>query len=59
MNFVHDLTSLPVNPIVIACSTEELQFLKGGGAWEGARDGWVKAQEWMKGRRAFQWKIKI
>lgn len=45
MNFVHDLTSLPVNPIVIACSTEELQFLKGGGAWEGARDGWVKAQE--------------
>lgn len=53
MNFVHDLISLPVNPIVVACSAKELQFFKGGGAWERASDGWVKAQEGMKGGRAF------
>lgn len=44
-NIVHDLIYVPVNPIVIACSTKELQFFKGGGAREGASNGWVKAQE--------------
>lgn len=52
-NVVNDLMSLPVNPIVIACSTKELEFFEGGGAWEGASNGWVKAQEWMKGSGAF------
>lgn len=45
MNFVDDLIYLPVNSIVIACSTKKLQFFKGGGAWEGASDGGMKAQE--------------
>lgn len=37
--------SVPVNPIVIVCSTEKLDLLKGGGAGEGAGDCWVEAQE--------------
>lgn len=37
--------SLPVNPIVIVCSTEKLDLLKSGGAREGAGDCWVEAQE--------------
>lgn len=44
-NVVNDLMSLPVNPVVITCSTKELEFFKGGGAWEGAGNGWVEAQE--------------
>lgn len=36
---------LPVDPIVIVCSTEELDLLKGGRAGEGAGDCWVDAQE--------------
>ena len=37
--------SVPVNSIVIVCSTEELNLLKGGGAGEGAGDCWMEAQE--------------
>lgn len=44
----------PVNSIVIACSTEELQFLKRGGTWEGAGNGRVKTQERVKGCGAFK-----
>lgn len=36
---------LPVNPIVIVCTTEELDLLKGGRTGEGAGDCWVDAQE--------------
>lgn len=50
---------LPVNPIVIVRSTEELELLKGGGAGEGAGNRWMKAQERMKGGSAFQLKAKI
>lgn len=37
--------SLPVDPIVIVCSTEKLDLLKSGRAREGAGDCWVEAQE--------------
>lgn len=37
--------SLPVDPVVIVRSSEELDLLEGDGAGEGAGDCWVEAQE--------------
>ena len=45
---VYGTPVLPVNPVVIVCSTEELDLLKGVGAGKGAGDCWVEAQEGMK-----------
>ena len=42
----------PVDAIVVVGPAEELDLLEGNGAWEGACDGGVEAQERVEGRGA-------